>query len=186
MNRYTPSRQYLYAGIIALVLALFSVWCSIEWPFAGVAAFLFAVSSGFVIWLATRPAIEVQERFLSIGKLVIPWQQIRRVDRTGWVSPLVVTLTLANQSRLTVVYPGDLDSANLLLRQIRRGSREALIDGQPYSLFWGESAPQPDRRTLISPKYQILRAEDEEDVERMFQRLKAVGHLDPKSSDENK
>ena len=186
MNRYTPSRQYLYAGTIALVLAIFSAWCALEWPFAGVAAFLFVVSSALVLWLAFRPAIEIQERNLVVGNRVIPWLQIRRVDRTGWISPLVVTLTLADQRRLTLVYPGDLDSANLLLRQIRRGSREALIDGQLYRQFWGEATPQPERRPLASPKYQILRAEDEEDVERMFQRLKTVGHLDPKSSDEKK
>jgi hypothetical protein len=41
-----------------------------------------------------------------------------------------------------------------------------------------------DRRQLPSPRYQLLRPEDEAEVERLFQRLKTVGHLDPKASDE--
>ena len=39
---------------------------------------------------------------------------------------------------------------------------------------------------LTSPKYRMLRTEDEEEVERLFQRLKAVGHLDPKNQSDTK
>jgi hypothetical protein len=41
-----------------------------------------------------------------------------------------------------------------------------------------------ERRQLTSPRYQLLRSDDEAEVERLFQRLKTVGHLDPKASDE--
>ena len=64
----------------------------------------------------------------------------------------------------------------------RRTARNALIDGIPYRQFWGEALPSQERR-LASPKYQLLRPEDEAEVERLFQRLKTVGHLD-KTSDE--
>jgi len=43
--------------------------------------------------------------------------------------------------------------------------------------------PGVERRQLASPRYQLLRPDDEAEVERLFQRLKTVGHLD-KSSDE--
>jgi hypothetical protein len=58
-------------------------------------------------------------------------------------------------------------------------SKEASIDGVPYYQFWGETpSPAPERVALPSPKYQILLPEDEADVERLYQRLKAVGRLD--------
>jgi hypothetical protein len=58
-----------------------------------------------------------------------------------------------------------------------------LIDGIPYKQFWGEVLPSVERRQLPSPKYQLLRPDDEAEVERLFQRLKTVGHLDPKSDE---
>jgi hypothetical protein len=61
-----------------------------------------------------------------------------------------------------------------------------LIDGIPYRQFWGELVPagQQDRRALPSPKYKLLRAEDEAEVERLFHQLKTVGHLEPRNSEE--
>jgi hypothetical protein len=57
--------------------------------------------------------------------------------------------------------------------------RQALIDGIPYRQFWGDAIPgASDRKPLASPKYQLLLPQDEADVERLYQRLKSVGHLD--------
>ena len=39
-------------------------------------------------------------------------------------------------------------------------------------------------RTGAPVRYPLLRAEDEEEVERMFQRLKSVGHLESKNSED--
>jgi hypothetical protein len=47
------------------------------------------------------------------------------------------------------------------------------------------SAPH-ERRQLSSPKYRVLRPEDEIEIERLYQRLKTVGHLDPKNSSDDK
>jgi hypothetical protein len=145
------------------------------------AAFLFAM--GF------RPAIEIHEGYVSIGKRIIPWMDIRRLDRTGWVSPLlIVRITLFDDSRMVLVYPGDLDSCNSLLRHLRRLSRDALIDGIPYRQFWGELlAPgAADRKQTPPPRYRLLRPEDEAEVERLYQRLKTVGNLDQKNSADEK
>jgi hypothetical protein len=98
-----------------------------------------------------------------------------------------VRITLFDDSRMVLVYPGDLDSCNSLLRHLRRLSRDALIDGVPYRQFWGEVlAPGGDRRQIPPPRYRMLLPEDEAEVERLYQRLKTVGHLDQKNSADEK
>jgi Protein of unknown function (DUF3093) len=187
MRRYTPSRQYMQAGVLALALALIAGWLGLEWPLIAVASVLFLLSAAFVFWLALRPALEINEAHLKIGQRVIPWNAIRRVDRTGWVSPLALHLTLADEARVLIIYPGSLDNATRLLQQIRRMAREALIDGMPHRQFWGEHAEVPvERKVMPAPKYQLLNKEDEEEVERLFQRLKTVGHIEPKTNSDEK
>ena len=183
MTCYSPSRHYLSAGLVAVGLAIFSGWVAMQWPPAWVAAVLFIASASILLVLALQPAIEVYEHHLALGKKIIPWSDIRRLDRTSWISPLIVQLTLTGDRRVTVVYPGDIDSGKSLLRHLRRCARNAHIDGIPYKQFWGEALPSQERRHLPSPKYQLLRPEDEAEVERLFQRLKTVGHLD-KTTDE--
>ncbi|MEO8027847.1 MAG: DUF3093 family protein [Bryobacteraceae bacterium] len=181
--RFSPSRTYAAAAIVALAASAFSVWCGIRWNPAFLPAALLFAGAIFAGWLATRPAVEIFESYLKIGDVQIPWLQIHRVDRTGWVSPLAVHLTMHGGERFLLLYPGDLDSANSLLRHLRRSSREALLDGVPYRQFWGEVlTAAPERKQLAAPKVPLLLPEDEAEVERMFQRLKSVGHLDTKSS----
>ncbi len=188
MTRYLPARHYLSFGIVALILAAFSAWLGMDWTPAFVPSVLFFLSSILLLIMAFRPGIEIHEGYLAIGKRVIPWMDIRRLDRTGWVSPLMVRITLFDDSRLLLIYAGDLDSCNSLLRHLRRLSRDALIDGIPYRQYWGEVlAPGGDRKQLPPPpRYRILRAEDEAEVERLYQRLKAVGNLDQKNSTDEK
>ncbi len=182
MTRYAPSKHYLHGGLAALFLAAFSAWCGLSWPPALIPAVLFLASGGVLGLLALRPPIEVHESHLVIGNRAIPWLEIRRLDRTGWMSPLIVHLTLFDDSRISLIYPGDLDSANSLLRHLRRAARAALIDGIPYRQFWGEGmARGGGRRAVPEPRGRVLRPEDEAEVERLFQRLKAVGHLDQKN-----
>ncbi len=187
MTRYLPARYYIYFGIVALALGIFSAWLGIGWAPAFVPAILFVLMAVLILALAFRPKIEVQDPYLRIGRRMIPWIDIRRVDRTGWLSPLAVRLTLYDDTRILLIYPGDLDSCKGLLRTLRRSSRDALIDGIPYRQYWGEllSAPN-ERRQLPSPRYRVLRPEDEVEIERLYQRLKTVGHLDPKSSPDEK
>jgi len=112
---------------------------------------------------------------------------IRRLDRKPWNPPLVVRVTLFDDSRLMLVYPGDVDACNSLLRHLRRYSRDALIDGIPYRQYWGEVlASGGERKQAPSPRYRILRPEDEAEVERLYQRLKTVGNLDQKNSTDEK
>ncbi len=187
ITTYRASRHYLWAGLAALAFAIFSGWVALNfhWPYAWIAVGLLVTSAALVLYFALRPPIEIHETHLKLSGRVIPWAQIRRLDRSSTV-PLVVQLTLADKLRLLLVYPSDPDSANSLLRHLRRFSREALIDGVPYRQFWGEApakAPK-DRKQAPPQRYPLLLPEDEADIERMFQRLKTVGHIDQKNSEE--
>jgi hypothetical protein len=188
MTCYSPSRHYLTAGLVAVGLAVFSGWVAWNWTPAYVAASLFLATAAILIVLALQPAIEIYEHHLAIGKRIIPWNEILRLDRTSWISPLRVHLTLTDDRRVTLLYAGDIDSGKSLLRHLRRCAKDALIDGIPYKQFWGEllSGTSGDRRQIPPPRYPLLRAEDEAEVERMFQRLKTVGNLEPKSGQDEK
>ena len=62
-----------------------------------------------------------------------------------------------------------------------------MIDGVPYRQFWGEATiGAVAKKQLAPPRYPLLLPDDEAEVERMFQRLKSVGHLDQKTSSEDK
>ncbi len=182
MTRYSPSRSYFTASLVAALLGVFSMWFAADWAPAYIAAGLFGLSGIILVLLATRPPIEIREEGLVVGRRQFAWSDIERVDRTGWISPLVVHLTFFGGKRCLLIYPGDLDSANSLLRHLRRFSTRALIDGIPYRQFWGEAVGTT--RRLPSPTYRLLREEDEAEVERLYYRLKKVGHLDSTNSND--
>jgi hypothetical protein len=150
---------------------------------AWIAAVLFAIPAVALFLLAFRPAIEIHETHLRIGRRQIPWAEIRRLDQSGWNVPLLVYLTLGGERRVLLIHPGDFDSSASLLRHLRRNSREALLNGVPYRQFWG-GPPSAAPAQIAPPRYPLLRPEDEEEVERMFQRLKSVGHLERRDADE--
>lgn len=183
LARYTPCRRFLLLTLAAVGGSLFSAWMGLRWGPSWIAAGLFAVSGALLLLLTLRPAIEIHETHLAIGKRAIPWSDIRRIDQTGWNAPLAVHLTLASQERILLLYPGDFDSSASLLRHLRRYSRLALLDGIPYRQFWGEPAATKDELTKPA-KYPLMRPEDEEEIERMFQRLKSVGRLDARAADD--
>ncbi len=182
--RFAPSRKFWVFGCVALAGAVLSAIIAVRtpMPLAWIPASLFLVTSGPLLLLATRPNVEIFETHLQIGRRSIPWNDIRRVDQTNWRAPLVVDLALTHDGGLRLVYPGDMDACAALLRCLRRYSREALLDGVPYRQYWGEPNPI-DQRQLPPPRYPLLRPEDEEEVERMFQRLKAMGHIDQQGGD---
>jgi hypothetical protein len=199
LARFTPSRAYISLLLFAVCGTIFSAWNALRWTPSWIAAGLFAISALLLAAVTLRPVIEIYETHLAIGQIVIPWRDVRRVDQTGWNTPLAVKLTLRNDQRLLLLYPGDLDSSSSLLRHLRRFSREALLDGIPYRQYWGEHPPvhsagetldaagdAPDKaaQAAAPARYPVLRAEDEDEVERLFQRLKSVGHLESKNSDE--
>jgi Protein of unknown function (DUF3093) len=186
ISRYRVPRHYVWAGVVALALSGFSAWLSLKSPLCWVATGLSLITAALVLYLASRPVVEIFETHIKIGRASIPWKQIRRLDRSA-NTPLMVRLTLADKSKHMVIYPGDPESSSGLLRNLRRYSREALIDGVPYRQFWGEAiiASAARRQQLPSPRVPLLLPEDEAEVERLFQKLKS-GHLDQAPSSEDK
>jgi len=65
--RYTPSKQYLWAGLVAAALAVISTVFAPQWPAALVASVLFLITAAAVLLLAFRPAIEIQDQALVLG-----------------------------------------------------------------------------------------------------------------------
>lgn len=182
MHRYVPARHYISFGIVALIFGGFCGWLGIRWTPAFITSILFLLTAGALLLLAARPAISIYHGHLEIGKRMIPWQDIRRVDRTGWISPLVVKLTLFDDEIVRVIYPGEVDLCKNLLRTLRQMSMSAMIDGVPYRQYWGEMLGGVQGREDIPPRYRVLRPEDEEEVERLYFLLKTVGHIDPRGS----
>ena len=186
ITRYRVPGLYFWAGLTALALTGFSFWFALLWPLCWIATGLFLASAVVVLYLASRPSVEIYESHVKIGHHAVPWRHIRRLDRSANL-PLMVRLTLADKTRILVIYPGDPNSSSGLLRSLRRHAREALIDGVPYRQFWGEATVGAvAKKQLPPPRYPLLLPDDEAEVERMFQRLKSVGHLDQKTSSEDK
>ncbi len=191
MTRYVPARYYLWFGIAATGFAGLFGWLGWNWmPITFWACGLFVASAIVLFALYFRPAVEIHEGYFSVGKRIVPWMDVRRLDilrldRADWISPLVMRITLFDDTRFSLVYPGDIEACSGLLRNLRRLSRDALIDGVPYRQYWGEVLASGGTE-VPGPRYRLLRPEDEAEVERLYQRLKSVGHLDQKNSTDEK
>ena len=186
--RYRPSRRYYLLLAFAVTGLALSAWSALRFPAVWIAAAGFVVGVAAVLALVLRPTVEIHESHLQLGGRSIAWRDIRKVDRTGWNAPLVLRLAVsggAGQENLVLIYPGDLDACTSLLRHLKRYSREALLDGVPYPEFWGEASAQSrglPAAQLPPARYPVLRPEEEDEVERMFQRLKSAGSIDEDES----
>ena len=187
MTRYVPARHYISFGAASLALAGGSAWLGFTLAHGLlVPAGVFLLTAIALIALALRPAIRMYDAHIEIGKLLIPWHDIQRVDRTGFLSPLVVRLTLFDDETITIIYPGEVDCCKHVLRTIRQMATSAMIDGVPYRQYWGEMLGMGDTRQIPAARQRVLRAEDEEEVERLYFLLKTVGHIDPRNSGEDR
>ena len=182
--RYRASLYFRSAGFVAVGIAGLSAWVALGWPYAWVAVGLALASAAVVFFIAFGPGIEIYDSHLKIGQRPIPWAQVRRLD-CQLALPLVVRLTLADKRRVFVVHGGDPHSSHSLLKQLRRYSSEALIEGVPHRLFWGETLDHAVERKQLPPPRPLLLPDDEAEVERLFQRLKSVGYIDAKAPSEN-
>lgn len=130
-----------------------------------------------MLYLALRPVIEVTESGLRFGGRSLAWTDVRRVDQTGWISPLVVQLTLTGQKKVRLIYPGETAASNQLLRLIQQRSSLALINGVPWRQIFGSSEPA-GKPPMPSPRYRLLTEDDEAEVERLYRQLRAAGRFD--------
>jgi hypothetical protein len=180
MVRFTPSRVYSLAALAGAVIAGCSVWFALRWWPAWIPAGILLAGVVGALWVAFRPGVEVNSSHLIVGRRTIDWDDIRRVDQTIWVTPMVVELTLKEGPRLRVIYPGPDDQCSLLLRLIQQRASQALINGVPHRRIFGDPPPQRPARTgpPRPPRSRFLSDDDEADVERLLQILKSAGRLD--------
>lgn len=164
------------------MLGLMSGWVAWQWNPAFIPTVLFLSSALLLFWLSLHPVIEVTDRELLIGGKVVVWSSITKIETTGWLTPLVMKLTVENDLRVLIVFAGDLESSGRLKDLICSCAPHALLDG----------VAQRKRQAIIAvrngttselERYAILTMEDEAEVERMFQRLREVGHLDQSGGD---
>ena len=168
-------------AVVAIALAIAARY----WPMALLPAVVIAVLSICVLFVITRPPVEIHDSHLQAGRRVIPWESVSHVDEPRCLAPLVLPLILNSERRYTLLYPGGREAGRKLLHQIRRHSRYALINGLPFRQYWNEDLESfRDRCILTDQHWHVLSPEDEEDVEQMFHTLRSDGTLHPKNSEE--
>jgi hypothetical protein len=160
---------------------------------------ILAVSAVVFLWLSSRPFIRVGETQFNIGERSIAWREVKEMNRIRLPSLLILRLKLTNSRKKLLIYPGDISRVEQLVHLLRKNSHLATFDGVAYRDYWtwssmtgihaqnqpGQTAPKP----LLEQPVRMLTSEEEDEIERMFQKLKAVGsldsRLDPINSDED-
>lgn len=187
MERFAPLEQYRTGSIVASASAIACAVYGYFVPVAWIAALLFALSAALLYFLCSRPVIEVSDTYLSADCETIRWYEIAAVESTRRRSPLVVGLTLHDGRRMRLIHAGNLRSSERLLRSIQRNSRGALIDGEPYSEFWGEAAPiQAHAQPLPVAPIRLLKEEDEREIEKIFRQLREADPSDRAASSDDR
>jgi hypothetical protein len=202
---YQPSRLYARVGWAALAGSLICVLCGFRAPLAFIPGFLCASTAAALFWLSARPAIRIGETQFNIGERAIAWREVREINSSRFVSPLVLKLKLTNSRHKLLIYPGEPERIAKLIVSLRKNSHFATFDGVSYRDYWswtnlpGLNDPLPNgldantNKGLTNPPgaakpsdEPLLSPEDEEEIERLYQKLKTVGRLDSRSTDPSK
>jgi hypothetical protein len=185
---FQPSRLYARIGWAALAGSAICVLCGFRAPLAFIPGFLCAITAAALFWLAARPPVRIGEAQFNIGERAIAWREVREINSSRFVSPLILRIKLTNSRRKTLIYPGEPERIARLMFQLRKNSHLATFDGVAHRDYWtwtslaGLGGENP---TLDQP-VRMLSQEDEDEVERMYQKLKTVGRLDSRSTDPSK
>ena len=182
---FVPSRLYARLGWAALAGSLIGVLGAFLTTLAFIPALLFAAMAAVLFWLAARPPVRIGESQLNIGERAIAWREVRELNRIRWRSPLVMRLKLTNSRQKMLVYPGELPRVEQLLFHLRKNCQLATIDGVAYRDYWtwsSMSGQQGETPTADQP-IRMLSAEDQQEIEQLYLKLKAVGRLDSRGKD---
>ena len=181
---YQPSRMYSRAGWAALAGSLVSVLCGLRAQLAFIPAFLLLLTGIALWWVATRPPIRVSLTQFSIGQRAIAWREVREIN-SRFTSPLILHLKLTNARRKTLIFPGDPERIARLMYQLRKHSYLASFDGVSYRDYWlWSSVTESDNHENgLGTPVRMLSTEDEQEIERIFQKLKAVDRSDSSKDD---
>jgi hypothetical protein len=141
-----------------------------------------------LLWLAARPLIRVGETQFNVGERSIAWREVKEVNRVRIVSPLILRIKLTNSRKRILIYPGDISRIEQLVHLLRKNSHLATFDGVAYRDYWtwssmtglhGQTQPgQQPAKPLLDQPVRMLTSDEEDEIERMYQKLKTVGSLD--------
>lgn len=181
---YQPSRLFLRVGWAALACSLLCGLGGLHYPLAFIPGGLLAIATGGLFWLGSRPEVKILPTQFNVGERAIAWREVREIN-TGLSSPLVVQIRLTNGRQKLLVFPGENEKIARLMYQLRRHSFLASFDGVAYRDFWTWSTLNDGTRgrPALEQPVRMLSSEDEEEIERMFQKLKTVGRLDIRTDD---
>ncbi len=185
---FQPSRLYARVGWAALAGSAICVLCGFRAPLAFIPGFLCAITSAVLFWVAARPPVRIGETQFNIGERAVAWREVREINSTRFVSPLILRIKLTNSRRKTLIYPGDPERIARLMFQLRKNSHSATFDGVAYRDYWtwtSLAGMGHDNSTLDQP-VRMLSPDEEDEIERMYQKLKTVGRLDSRSTDSSK
>ena len=156
-------------------------------PFALFPGALCAVTAGLLFWLSRRPRIIVGDSQFAIGTRAIAWREVREINSSRLVSPLLLRLKLTNNRQKLMVYPGEPERIGKLLYQLRKNASLATFDGVSYKDYWTWSSMgmTKGQHPAAEQPVKMVSQDDEDEIERMFRQLKSVGHLESRSDQEN-
>jgi hypothetical protein len=205
VETFLPSRWYARTGWFTVVASAGLIFLGFHSPLFLIPAVTAVLGGLFLLWLSARPAIHVGETQFNIGERAIAWREVKEVNRVRVLSPLVLRLKLTNSRKRVLIYPGEMSRVEQLVHLLRKHSHLATFDGVAYRDYWtwssmaGLHGPKPAGalppgqkllpKPLMEQPVRMLTAEEEDEIERMYQKLKTVGRLDaridPINSDED-
>ncbi len=184
---FVPLRLYGRVGWAALAGSAISVLCGLREHWAYVPGGLCAATALILLWLSLRPAIRIGHTQFSVGERAIAWREVREINSSRLISPLVLHLKLTNSRHRTLVFPGEPERIAKLLFYLRLHSTLASFDGVAYRDYWTwNNVKEQTGDTRESAPVRMLSRSDEDEIERMFKKLKSAGRLDSKSKDSSK
>ncbi|HEX4170591.1 MAG TPA: hypothetical protein VHZ55_34450 [Bryobacteraceae bacterium] len=184
---FVPSRLYSRVAWAALGGALVSILCGFRAPLAFIPGLLCGLTAGALFWLARRPEIRVGEAQFNIGERAIAWREVREINSSRFLSPLILKIKLTNARRTRLVFPGEPERIEQLLFQLRKNSHLATFDGVAHRDYWtwislnGTQAENP----VLEQPVRMLSTDEEDEIERLYQKLKTVGRLDSRVESSN-
>jgi hypothetical protein len=185
LETYLPSRLYARIGWAALAGSLICVLCGFRAPLAFIPGVLCGLTAAALFWFSARPAIRLFETQFNIGERAIAWREVREINTSRFVSPLILNIKLTNSRHKYLIFPGEPEQIERLMWQLRKNSFLATFDGVSHRDYWAWAAVANARGEKPVPEQPVrmLSADEEDEIERMYQKLKTVGRLDSRSTD---
>ena len=185
VETFVPSRLYSRVGWAALAGSVVCVLCGLRAPLAFIPGVLCAGTAAALFWLAARPPVRIGDTQFNIGERAIAWREVREINTSRFLSPLILKLQLTNARHKILIYPGEPERIEKLLFQLRKNSQFATFDGVAYRDYWTWLSMNGSRSEtpVLDQPVRMLSQEEEDEIERMYQKLKSVGRLDTRAQD---